>query len=69
MMQADERDKVVSEGKRKFLIFVRNGKKMDLFWILTVLSMMGRSCVVVVFGSFSVESLENQLKEKWKKFF
>lgn len=34
-----------------------------------MLSMMGRSCVVVVFGSFSVESLENQLKEKWKKIF
>lgn len=34
MMQADERDKVVSEGKRKFLIFVRNGKKMDLFGFL-----------------------------------
>ena len=31
MMQADERDKVVSEGKRNLWIFVRNGKKMDLF--------------------------------------
>lgn len=31
--------------------------------------MMGRSCVVDVFGSFSVESLEKQMKEKWKNFF
>lgn len=30
-MQGDERNKVVSEGKRKFLVFVRNGKKMNLF--------------------------------------
>lgn len=34
MMQADERDKVVSEGKRNLWIFVRNGKKMDLFGFL-----------------------------------
>lgn len=68
-MQGDERNKVVSEGKRNLWIFVRNGKKMNLFLILTVLSMMGRCCVVDVFGSFSVESLEKQMKEKWKKIF
>lgn len=31
--------------------------------------MMGKGCVVDVFGSFSVESLEKQMKEKWKKIF
>lgn len=30
-MQADERNKVVSESKRNLWIFVRNGKKMNLF--------------------------------------
>lgn len=30
-MQGDERNKVVSEDKRNLWIFVRNGKKMDLF--------------------------------------
>lgn len=34
-----------------------------------MLSMMWRGCVVDVFGSFSVESLEKRMKEKWKKFF